>query len=80
MKRVVEVIRKLGYDRVIIKSDQEHSEMALRLAVKKVFSGEVEFVPEESPVGEHAANGEIESAIKVVQGMVRTLKDSSESK
>ena len=80
VKRVVDVIRKLGYNRIILKSDQEHSETALRQAIKRTLSGEVEIVPEESPVGEHASNGEVENAIKVVQGMIRTIKDGLETK
>ena len=33
---------------------------------------------EESPVGESASNGEIEAAVKQVEGQVRVLKSSTE--
>ena len=35
---------------------------------------------EESPVGEHSANGEVENAIKRVQGQARTMKDALEAR
>ena len=39
-----------------------------------------ETVPENSPKGESQSNGSIESAIRELAGMTRTLKDAIESK
>ena len=72
VRRVAQIIDRLGYRRVIIKSDQEASIVALEGAVKRELELEVSF--EESPVGEHQSNGAVENAIKRVQGQIRTVK------
>ena len=61
VKRLAQLINRLGYRRVIIKSDQEPSIIALKEAVKRELEMEVSF--EESPVGEHQSNGAIENAV-----------------
>ena len=73
-KRAVE---QMGYKRVILKSDNEASILALKEAVRR--ETDVEIVTEESPVGDHQANGAIENAVKQVQGQFRVLKDALES-
>ena len=75
-----------GFNRVIIKSDQEPAIRALLQAVKNERGDEmniekrVELIPEKSPVGESRANGEVERYVQTVQGQVRTLKMSLESR
>ena len=54
----------------------ESSITALKNAVKG--SVEVSLGVEASPVGDSKANGEIERAIKTVQGQIRTLKSALE--
>ena len=61
------------YRRVILKSDQEPSIVALCDAVKNGWHGEI--VPEASPKGESKRNGEVERAVQCVHGLARTLKD-----
>ena len=39
-----------------------------------------EVIPEESPVGDHQANGEIENAIKELEKQIRILKLALEQK
>ena len=63
----------MGYKRVILKSDQEPSIVALCDAVKNGWHGEI--VPEESPKGESKSNGEVERAVQTVHALARTLKD-----
>ena len=63
----------MGYKRVIPKSDQEPSIVALCDAVKNGWLGEI--VPEASPKGESKSNGEVERAVQSVHGLARTLKD-----
>ena len=63
----------MGYKRVILKSDQEPSILALCEAVKHGWHGEI--VPEASPKGESKSNGEAERAVQSVHGLARTLKD-----
>ena len=57
--------------RVILKSDQDPSVVALCDAVKNGCHGEV--VPEASPKGESKSNGEVERAVQSVHGLARTL-------
>ena len=78
VRRVAQIVNRLGYRRIIIKSDQEASIVALKGAVKRELELEVSF--EESPVGEHQSNGVIENAIGRVQGQIRTVRDALESR
>ena len=61
------------YKRVIFKSYQEPSIVALCDAVKNVWHDEI--VPEASPKGESRSNGEVERAVQSVHGLARTSKD-----
>ena len=63
----------MEYTRLILKSDQEPSIVALRDAVKHGWHGEI--VPEGSPKDESKSNGEVEHAVQSVHGLARTLKD-----
>ena len=63
-----------GHKRVTLKSDGESSIKALKEAVKN--SVNFNLGVEVSPVGDSRSNGEIERAIKTVQGQVRTLKSA----
>ena len=62
----------MGYKRVILKSDQELSIVALCQAEKHGFHGEI--VPEAPPKGESKNNAEVERAFHSVRGLARTLK------
>ena len=64
IEQVVEDIESLGVKRFIFKTDQEPSIMALKDRIIETLGTKVEILPEESPVGDHQANGEIENAIK----------------
>ena len=63
----------MEYKRVIFKSDQEPSIVALCDAVKNGWHGEI--VPEASPKGESKSIGEVDRAVHAVHGLARTLKD-----
>ena len=65
-----------GHRRLTPKSDGESSRKALKEAVES--SSEFNIGVEVSPVGDSKANGEIERAIKSVQGQIRTLKSALE--
>ena len=58
----------------MFKSDQEPAILALKRDVAAGLKA-VEFLPEESPVGEHACNGHVESAIRRIAAQIRCLKD-----
>ena len=80
VKRVMQDLKDLGYARkdVVLKSDQEPSMRAVIDAVTEQRT-ENSTVKEHSPVGESQSNGAVESAIKSVQGQIRTLKLDLES-
>ena len=61
----------MEYRRVILKSDQEPSIVALCDAVKNGWHGEI--LPEASPM-ESNSNGEVERAVQSVLELARTLK------
>ena len=61
-----------------MKSDNEPAIVALKQAVKAERPEEI--IMEESPVGESASNGEVENAIKQVEGQFRTFKSCLEEK
>ena len=51
----------MGYKKLILKSDQEPSIIALRNAVTN--ESNIEIIPEEVPIGESQSNGEVEGVI-----------------
>jgi len=69
---------QMGYKRILMKSDNEPSILLLKDLVRK--ETDVEIIMEETPVGDHQANGMIENAIKNIQGQFRALKDALESR
>ena len=78
IKRLGQDIGMLGYNRIVLKSDGEPAIVALKAAVKRERREEI--IMEESPVDEHQSNGEIENAVRQVQGMTRTIKSGLEEK
>ena len=77
-KKIVQWIDALGNKRVVIKSDNEPSIVSVQEAVRK--ESITEMVPENSPKGESKSNGMIESAVRELEGMIRTTKDHIETK
>ena len=74
-------IELAGYRSLIVKSDQETSILELIQAVKRERSEDIEEMStEQSPVGEHQSNGQVERAIQNVQGQIRTMILSLESR
>ena len=70
-------VKELGWRRYVSKSENEPALLALKGAVSTVLK-DVEMVPKESPVGDHAANGEAERAVREIKGVIRALKSSLE--
>ena len=67
-------LTRLGYKKVILKSDGEPAITALVRAVQANWQGQV--VPERSPPYESRSNGAVERAVQTVQGQARTLKEA----
>ena len=78
VKRCGQNLQLLGYSRLVLKCDQEPSIMALRNAVKGDVA--IDVVPENNPVGESQANGEVEGAIRMVKAQVRTMRLALQSR
>ena len=78
--QVKEDIESMGIRRTIFKTDQEQAIVALRERIIESLGKKVEVLEEESPVGDHQGNGEIENAIKELEKQIRVLKDSVERK
>ena len=68
------MIAVTGHKRIIFKSDGESSITALVNAI--TASIDLEIGVEVSPVGDSKAHGEIERAVRTIQGQVRTLKSA----
>jgi hypothetical protein len=72
INRVLENIRRLGYKRIVIKSDQEP---ALTDLVNGIIEArDDETIHEHSPVGESQSNGVVERAVRSAKDQIRTLK------
>ena len=55
---------------MILKSDQEPAIRELLDAVKRERTEPIELMLEESPVGEHKSNGEVENTAQIIQGQL----------
>ena len=76
---VAGAIQELGYNRILVKSDNEPSIKRLKERVSECLPG-VECVPKEALVGDSRANGSAENAVKHMKGKFRTLKTSTEDR
>ena len=87
VKRVVEIIKRLGYSKIVLKSDQEPAIRNLEGKAQSSIWADAEqlqenikqecgcqVVVQHSPVGESAANGMAENTVQRVQGQIRALK------
>ena len=77
VKFVANFLKNLGHRKVVLKSDGEPSIVALKEAAAKETS--VDWISEESPVGDHQANGLAQNA-KEVKRQVRVLRSALEEK
>ena len=59
---------------MILTSNQEPAIRELLDAVKRERTEALDITIEESPVGEHKSNGEVENTAQVIQGQLRTLR------
>ena len=69
-----------GYNKLILKSDQENSVLDVINATRRERAEHIEIAKEDSSVGEHPENGKIERAIQTLEGQVRTMKLALESR
>ena len=69
--RLMEFLNFLGYPRIILKSDQEPSLVALKGALQEAWRGGEGSI-EESPVNNPESNGAVERAVRSVKELIRT--------
>jgi len=78
IRRLGEEFDKLGRRRMVVKSDQEPA--ILKLIEATLRERHQDITTEQSPVGEHAANGVAERAAQAIQGQARTFKLALEAR
>ena len=71
-KLMVDELDRMGYKRVVIKSDGEPSLVSFLDTITRAWNGEV--IPEKSTRGDSQGNGEIERAIQTLCSQVRSMK------
>jgi len=84
VERVALDIINMGYSHFVFKTDQEPAILTLKEAVIRritALKGDgVQIIPEVSPVGESQSNGEVENAVKQIQGQFRTIRSQLHAK
>ena len=71
-------LTSLGYKRITIRSDNEPTIEAFLRLVTRRWGGEV--VPDSSAEGDPKSNGAVENAVRIEEGLVRTVKDALEER
>jgi hypothetical protein len=77
-QRVANFINMFGHKKLLVRSDNEPSILALRKKIVELVDGQV--IQEDSIKGESQTNGLAEVGVKILEGMVRTLKIAVESR
>ena len=77
---MVRDVEQAGYNRLIIKNDQENSIRDVVNAVKRERAEDIQVLPEESAKGEHQDNGKVERAAQTMEGQIVTMRLSLESR
>ena len=72
IERVIENISRLGYHKVIVKSDLEPALVDLVCGI--IAARDEPTIPEHSPVGESQSNGIVERAVRSSKDQIRTTK------
>ena len=69
--RAAELIQRLGYDRIILKDDQEPAITALAEQIKSQLPGQV--IIEKSVKLDSQSNGSVENAVRYLEDTMRTM-------
>ena len=77
--KALEVLNTLGYRRIVLKSDQEPSMIAMRRAVQQTWEmGEITM--EDSPAYDPKSNGAVERSVRTIKEQIRTMKSDLEGR
>jgi hypothetical protein len=71
-QRVANFVNGFGHKKLLVRSDHEPSILALRKKIVELVDGQV--FQEDSIKGESQTNGLAEVGVKILEGMIRTLK------
>jgi hypothetical protein len=71
-KLIVDDLDRLGYTKIVLKSDAEPSLVVFNEALARAWPGEV--IPEHSRKGDSQSNGEVERSIQTLTSQVRAMK------
>jgi len=77
-RRIAQFMNSFGYKKLLLRSDNENSIISLRKAVMKLCDAQV--IGEDAIKGESQTNGLAEVGVKIIEGVVRTLKIDLEEK
>ena len=78
MRKLGEFFNFLGYERCILKCDQEPAIVDLQNKFKDSWHGDLAL--ENSPVGESPANGGIEAGVKTIESQIRVMKSALDNR
>ena len=70
----------LGYQSVVIKTDQEKALNAMINRVRQYRGSDTQTMAEHSPVGSSQSNGMVERRIQTIEGQIRTLRSAFEAR
>ena len=73
VQKIVEWIDEFGFEKIIVKSDNEPSILQVQNEITEKRKGTTT-IPENSPAGEGKSNGLAENAVKELEGWIRTSK------
>ena len=77
--KLIEILNTLGYKRVVLKSDQEPSIIALKRSIQQLWEmGEATL--EDSPAYDPKSNGAVERSVRTLKEQVRTMKSDLEDR
>jgi len=77
-QRIANFMNGFGYKKVLLRSDNENSIVALRRKIVTLVDAQV--LQEDSIQGESQTNGLAEVGVKILEGMIRTLKIAVETR
>lgn len=72
LSRILEILDVLGYQRVVLKSEQKPTIMALKRNLQQRWTKESTL--EDTPCYDHRSNGAVERAVRSIQEQVRTME------
>ena len=80
VREALKFLDYLGYQKLIIKSDQERALGAVLKRVRVYRGANTQNMTENSPVGSSQSNGMVERRIQSIEGQVRTLRCAFEAR